>query len=123
MVHIPYKGQGLIVPIVLSGQVPVTFIQMPTIRAHIKSGELLSLAVISGERSKAMPDLPTIAEAAGLPGFKVNTWFGIVAPVGTPNGVISRLNVEIGKIMRMKDVIARLVPQGADPATGIKRCR
>ncbi len=118
MVHVPYKGQGLVIPVVLSGQVPVTFIQMPTVRSFITRGDLRALAVTSGVRSKAMPDLPTIAEAAELPDFSVNTWFGVVAPAGTPSGVVSRLNSEIGKIMRMPDVRERLVPEGAEPATG-----
>ena len=118
MVHVPYKGQGMVLPAVLSGQVPVTIIQMPTVRALLAQGKLRALAVVSGERSKAMPDLPTIAEAAGLPEFNVNTWFGVVAPAGTPIRIVSRLNSEIGKIMRMPDVRDMLVPRGAEPATG-----
>ena len=118
MVHVPYKGQAMVLPAVLSGQVPVTFIQLPTVRALIAQGKLRALAVIGGARSPAMPDLPTIAEAAGLPGFKINTWFGIVAPAGTPSRIVSRLNLEIGNIMRMPDVRERLAPEGAEPATG-----
>ena len=118
MVHVPYKGQAMVLPAVLSGQVPVTFIQLPTVRSLIAQGKLRALAVIGGARSPAMPDLPTIAEAAGLPGFKVNTWFGVVAPAGTPSRIVSRLNGEIGKIMHMPDVRELLVTQGAEPATG-----
>jgi tripartite-type tricarboxylate transporter receptor subunit TctC len=101
----------------LAGQVSVMFAQMPIVRPHILSGKLRALAVASEVRSQAMPDLPTVAEA-GFPGFKVDVWFGVVAPAGTPSGIVSRLSSEIGKIMRMPDVRERLVPEGAEPAAG-----
>ena len=118
MLHIPYKGPASAVTGLLAGQVSLMFAQVPTVRAIIARGELRALAVARGVRSQALPDVPTIAEAGGLPDFKFDTWFGIVAPAGTPGGIVSRLNSEIGKIMRMPDVRDMLVPRGAEPATG-----
>lgn len=116
MIHVPYKGVGPAVVGLLSGQVSLMFAQMPIVRPHIQSGKLRALAVASGTPSQAMPELPTMAQA-GFPGFKVDVWFGIVAPAGTPGAIVSRLNGEIRKIMQMPDVVRRLVPEGAEPAT------
>lgn len=116
MVHVPYKGTAAVVTAVLSGEVQVAFAQMATVRPQFLSGKLRVLAVASGVRAQAMPDLPTVAEA-GLPGFKADVWFGVVAPAGTPSAIVSRLNSEIGKIMRMPDVREQLLPQGIEPMT------
>ena len=116
MLHVPYKGTVAAVTAVLSGEVQVAFAQMSNVRPFILSGKLRALAVASGMRSQVMPDLPTVAEAA-LPGFKVEVWFGVVAPVGTPSAIVSRLNTEIGKIMSMPDVRKQLAPLGAEPVT------
>ncbi len=116
MVHVPYKGTAAVVTAVLTGEVQVAFAQMSTARPQSLSGKLRILAVASEARAQAMPDLPTVAEA-GLPGFKADVWFGVVAPAGTPSAIVSRLNSEIGKIMRMPDVQARLLPQGIEPMT------
>ncbi len=116
MVHVPYKGTAAVVTAVHTGEVKVAFAQMSTARPQQLSGKLRILAVASGVRAQAMPDLPTVAEA-GLPGFKADVWFGVVAPAGTPSEIVSRLNSEIGKIMRMPDVRERLLPQGIEPMT------
>ena len=116
MVHVPYKGTAAVVTAVLTGEVQVAFAQMSTARPQFLSGKLRILGVASGARAQAMPDLPTVAEA-GLPGFKADVWFGVVAPAGTPGAIVSRLNSEIGKIMRMPDVRAQLLPQGIEPMT------
>lgn len=116
MVHVPYKGTAAVVTAVLTGDVQVAFAQMATVRPQLSSGKLRVLAVASGARAQAMPDLPTVAEA-GLPGFKADVWFGVVAPAGTPGAIVSRLNSEIGKIMRMPDVREQLLPQGIEPMT------
>lgn len=116
MVHIPYRGVGPGVTALLAGEVSLTFAQLPIVRPHVESGRLLALAVTSPVRSKVMPDLPTVAES--LPGYKKpDAWFGIIAPAGTPKGIISRLNSEIRKIMRMPDVSGWLLTIGAEPAT------
>ncbi|TAK87716.1 MAG: tripartite tricarboxylate transporter substrate binding protein [Betaproteobacteria bacterium] len=116
MVHVPYKGTAAVVTAVLTGDVQVAFAQMSTARPQHAAGKLRVLAVASGTRSQAMPELPTVAEA-GLPGFKAEVWFGVVAPAGTPGGIISRLSSEMGRIMRMPDVQKQLLPQGIEPMT------
>ena len=116
MVHVPYKGTAAVVTAVLTGEVKLAFAQMSTARPQSLSGKLRILAVASEARAQAMPDLPTVAEA-GLPGFKADVWFGVVAPAGTPSAIVSRLNSEIGNIMRMPDVRAQLLPQGIEPMT------
>ena len=116
VVHIPYKGVGPGVTALLAGEVSLMFAQMPIVRPYLASGRLRALAVTSSVRSQVMPDLPTVAEA-GVPGFKIEPWFGIIAPAGTPKEIISRLNNEIQTIMRMPDVRERLVTGGIVPAT------
>lgn len=117
MVHVPYKGTAAVVTAVLTGEVQVAFAQMSTVRPQFLAGKLRVLAVASGARSKGMPELPTVAEA-GFPGFKADVWFGVVAPAGTPGGIVARLNSEMGKIMHMPDVQKQLLPQGIEPMTG-----
>ncbi len=116
MVHVPYKGTAAVVTAVLTGEVKVAFAQMSTARPQSLSGKLRILAVASEARAQAMPDLPTVAEA-GLPGFKADVWFGVVAPAGTPSAIVSRMSNEIGKIMRMPEVQAQFLPQGIEPMT------
>jgi len=117
IVHVPYKGVAAAVTALLAGEVQATFAQMSTARPQFLAGKLRPLAVSSSARSRAMPDLPTVAEA-GLPGFKADVWFGVVAPAGTPGAIVSRLNNEIGQILRATDVQQQLLPQGIEPATG-----
>lgn len=117
MLHVPYKGTAAVVSAVLAGEVQVAFAQMSTVRPHALSGKLRVLANASGVRSQAMPDVPTVAEA-GLPGYKADVWFGLVAPAGTPGAIVSRLNREIGSILNMPDVRAQLLSQGIEPRPG-----
>lgn len=117
ILHVPYKGVAAAVTGLLAGEVQVEFAQMSTARAQFQAGKLRALAVSSSARSRAMPDLPTVAEA-GLPGFKADVWFGIVAPAGTPAAIVARLNGEIGQIMRAAEVQQQLLPQGIEPAPG-----
>lgn len=117
MLHVPYKGTAAVVSAVLAGEVQVAFAQMSTVRPHALSGKLRVLANASGVRAQAMPDVPTVAEA-GLPGYKADVWFGLVAPAGTPGAIVSRLNREIGSILNMPDVRAQLLSQGIEPRPG-----
>lgn len=117
MLHVPYKGTAAVVSAVLAGEVQVAFAQMSTVRPHALSGKLRVLANASGVRAQAMPDVPTVAEA-GLPGYKADVWFGLVAPAGTPGAIVSRLNREIGNILNMPDVRAQLLNQGIEPRPG-----
>ena len=91
IVHVPYKGSAPAVTDLIGGQVDVMFDNVPNVLQHVKAGKLRALAVSSRERSPFTPDLPTVAEA-GLPGFDVSVWFGVVAPSGTPKAVVSQLN-------------------------------
>ncbi|HEY6864495.1 MAG TPA: tripartite tricarboxylate transporter substrate binding protein [Burkholderiales bacterium] len=114
MVHVPYKGTGPGVIDVLAGQVKVMTPNVLTALPHIKSGKLRALAVTSGKRSDALPDVPTIAEA-GVPGYESVQWYGVLAPAGTPREIVQRLYTEIAKSLRAGDVRERLAADGAEP--------
>jgi len=116
LVHIPYKGVNLAMNDVLSGRVQLVFIGIPAAVPHIKAGRLRALALVAPQRSSVLPDVPTVAEA-GLPKFEVTTWYGILAPAGTPRPVIDRLNGELGKIMRSSELKERLEALATDPLT------
>ena len=115
LVHVPYKGIAPASTDLLSGQVPVMFLQMALARPHVMAGRLRALAVAGSRRSEALPDVATVAEA-GLPGFEVNPWFGVVAPAGTPADIVAKLSSEVGRIMRLPDVKERIATQGGEPA-------
>jgi tripartite-type tricarboxylate transporter receptor subunit TctC len=115
MVQVQYKGAGLAVVGLLSGEVAVMFPTTPTVMPYFKSQRLHPLGVTTARRTPALPQVPTISEA-GLPGYESTQWFGILAPAGTPRPIIDRLNQEIGKIMQsLKD---RLTSDGMDVVTG-----
>jgi tripartite-type tricarboxylate transporter receptor subunit TctC len=116
LVHIPYKGVNLAMQDVLSGQIHLVVIGIPAAAPHIRAGRLRALAVITPQRMAALPDVPTVAEA-GLKNFEVTTWYGVLAPAGTPPPVIARLNGELVKIMHAPDVKERLGATGTDPRT------
>jgi tripartite-type tricarboxylate transporter receptor subunit TctC len=97
--HVPYKGAAPAITDLLGGQVQVLFTSVASVSGHIASGSLRPLAVTSAERSKAFPDLPTIAEA-GVPGYVADAWYGLYAPAGTPPDVIDRLNKSVGKAIQ-----------------------
>ena len=107
MVHIPYKGGGQAVVDVMAGQVQLYFSSMLGALPHVKSGKLRALGVTSAKRSRATPDLPTIAES-GFPGYEAVNWLGLLAPARTPAAIIARLNGEIVKIFSQPDVEERL---------------
>ena len=115
MVHIPYKGGAPAATDVAAGQVPVGFGPIPSLLPHIASGRLRGLAVTALQRSPLMPDTPTVSEA-GLPGFEMSPWFGVLAPAGTPQEVIAKLNAELVRILRAPDVASQLAAQGVDAA-------
>ncbi|HTG97264.1 MAG TPA: tripartite tricarboxylate transporter substrate binding protein, partial [Burkholderiales bacterium] len=116
LVHIPYKGVNLAMQDVLSGNVHLVFIGIPAAAPHIKAGRLRALAVVAPHRSPALPEVPTAAEA-GLPDFEVTTWYGILAPAGTPRNVITRVNGELVKIMHAPELKEKLAATGTDPLT------
>ena len=114
IVHIPYKGTPPAVTDLIAGQVSMMFANTLSVLPYVNSGRLRALAISSAKRSAAAPALPTIAET-GMPGFEASTWFGMLAPTGTPKDIVVRLNSEIRKIVQTKNVHAALIAQGADP--------
>ncbi len=112
LTHIAYKGGGPALTDVLGGQVPVAMLAMSTIVPHVKSGKLRLLAVLEAQRSKAMPDTPTIAET-GYPGYAVpDTWLGLLGPANLPAPIIAQLNAAVLKAVGYTDVRARLETAG-----------
>jgi len=116
LVHVPYKGVNLAMQDVLSGRVQLVFIGIPAALPHLKAGRLRALAIVAPQRSPALPDVPTVAEA-GLKDFEVTTWYGVLAPAGTPRPIVSRLNAELVKVMQALEVKERLAGMATDPHT------
>lgn len=112
--HIPYKGSGPLVTDLIGGQVTMSFDTVTPVLPHIKAGKLKALAVTTGKRSSALPDVPTLAES-GLKGFDIGTWFGVLAPVATPKDIVARLNAEAVKIIQSPDFRKRMDEIGAEP--------
>jgi tripartite-type tricarboxylate transporter receptor subunit TctC len=117
LVHVPYKGVNLAMQDVLAGNVQLVFIGIPAAAPHIRAGKLRALAVVAPQRSSALPDVPTAAEA-GLPGFEVTTWYGVLAPAGTPRAIVERLNTELGRIMLAPEMQPRLADMATEPRAG-----
>lgn len=107
LIHVPYKGGGPSVIALVGGEVSVGFATMPSVISHVKAGKLRGLAVTTAQRSPTTPDLPTVSEA-GVPGYEMGSWYGLLAPAGTPREVVMRLNVEMAKILKLPDVKQRL---------------
>ena len=116
LVHVPYKGVNLAMQDVLAGNVHLVFIGIPAAAPHIKAARLRALAVVAPQRSSALPEVPTVAEA-GLRDFEVTTWYGVLAPAGTPRPVVTRLNSELVKIMHSPELKERLAATGTEPLT------
>lgn len=114
LLHVPYKGSGPLVTDLLGGQISMSFDTITPVLPHIKAGKLKALAITTNKRSPALPDVPTLDES-GLKGFNLGTWFGVMAPVGTPREVITRLNTELVKIIRSPDFKKRMDDIGAEP--------
>jgi tripartite-type tricarboxylate transporter receptor subunit TctC len=114
LTHVPYKGSGPGLTDLSAGRLAVAFSTALSVVPFVKSGRLRAIAVTSGKRSSFMPELPTVAES-GLPGYEASTWYGVIAPAGTPRAVVTRLNAEIVKALALPEVGDRLVAQGIDP--------
>lgn len=113
LVHVPYKGAGSTLGL-LRGDTSLQFSNLMTVGALVKTGKVRVLAVCGSKRSAAMPEVPTIAEA-GVPGYKVVQWYGVLAPAGTPMPIVSKLNAEIVRILSKPDVMRRLENLGTEP--------
>ena len=118
MLHLPYRGSGPALVDLIAGNVDLMFDNLPSALPHIKSGRLKALAVTSGQRSGVLPDVPTVAEAGGalLKNFEASSWFGLLAPAGTPVDIVNRIQQEAAKAMAQPAVKERLLSQGAIPS-------
>ena len=115
MVHVPYKGAAPATQALLAGDTQLMFDNLANAMAQVKAGKLRALAVTTAQRSRLAPELPTMAEA-GVPGFDISTWFGLLAPAGTPPDVIARWNADVTRILNSPDMRERLLAQGAEAA-------
>ena len=113
MAHVPYKGAGPVMPDLIGGHIPMFFSGMPPAMPHVRAGKLKALAVTTTKRSPAAPEVPTMGEA-GVPGFDISNWFAYFVPANTPAEVITRLNSEINRGIRLQDVKNKLANVGAE---------
>ena len=115
MVHVPYKGLAPALIDLIGGQIQVVFADVGLVKGHIAGGKLKGLAVTSAARSGAMPELPTVAET-GVPGYAAGTWYGILAPAGTPANIVSRVSTDTRKALALADIKAAFAAQGIETA-------
>jgi tripartite-type tricarboxylate transporter receptor subunit TctC len=115
MTHVPYKGAAPAMNDLIGGQIQLMFDNLASSLAQVRAGRVKALAVTTARRSALAPELPTIAES-GLPGFDINTWFGIFVPAGTPREVVERLHAEFARALAAPDVRERMIALGAEPA-------
>ena len=117
MMHVPYKGTAPSITDQIGGQVQVSFLPIPGVLQHIRSGKLHALAVTGSRRFTTLPDLPTVAES-GLPGYDVQQWWGIVAPKGTSREILKKINFDVAHILKSQGLRAQLAAIGAEPGSG-----
>ena len=112
--HVPYKGVGPALTDLVAGHVSTCFCTLPTTLPHARSGRLRALAVTTAKRTAAAPEIPTVAEA-GVAGYEMSQWYGVLAPAGTSSAVLERLSTEINRTLAAPDMKSRLLATGADP--------
>jgi tripartite-type tricarboxylate transporter receptor subunit TctC len=115
MVHIPYKGTGAAIADLVGGHVPLCFCTLPSVFPQTKQGRLRAIAVTTARRTPAAPDVPTVAEA-GVAGYEMSQWYGLLAPAGTPSAVVDRLNADIAKALKHPELRSRFQADGAEPS-------
>jgi tripartite-type tricarboxylate transporter receptor subunit TctC len=115
IVHIAYKGGGPAMTDLIAGQVQLQFSSIPTVLAHVKAGRVKMLAIGSAKRSRALPDVPTIAES-GVPGYEYTTWYGVFGPKGMQKPLVAQLNGAVATALASPEVSQRLMSQGAEPS-------
>lgn len=116
MTHIPYRGSGPALLDMVGGNVDVMFDNLPSAMPQIKGGKLKAFAVTSAQRSAALPDLPTVEEAGKLKGFEASSWFGLLAPAGTPPDIVNRIQQEVAKSLNTPAIKEKMLAQGAIPS-------
>lgn len=116
IVHVPYKGGPAALTDTLAGYVPLYFAGIAITIPHVNSGRLRALAVLTLKRSPLMPDVPTMAEGANLPGYEVASMIAMLAPAGTPKAVIHRLNADVARVLQVRDAREKLAAMGLDMA-------
>ncbi len=116
MTHIPYRGSGPALLDLIGGNVDVMFDNLPSSLPQIKAGKLKAFAVTSAQRSAALPDAPTLEEAGKLKGFDASSWFGLLAPAGTPPEIVSRIQQEVAKSLGTAAINEKMLGQGAIPS-------
>ncbi len=114
LVHVPYKGAAGALTDTISGQIQMTFTSLPSVAGHIRGDRLRALAVTGSKRSATFPSLPTFAEV-GISGLEFSPWFGLLAPAGTPQTIVRKMNADIGELLRDKDVLEKFAALGAEP--------
>jgi tripartite-type tricarboxylate transporter receptor subunit TctC len=117
IVHIPYKGAGPAMTALLSGEAQIMMATAPVALAQMKANRVRALGVSSRQRTALAPALPTIGEG-GFPGVETDTWYGMIAPAGTPNAIVMRINSDIARVLKQPEVRALFEQQGAEPDTG-----
>ena len=118
LTHVPYKSVGQTTADLISGQVSLWFPTIPGALPHIKGGRMRALAVAGVRRSPALPDVPTVAEAASLSGFDATTWYAVLTPAGTPAAIVAKLHAAFLRVLRSPDVQERLAVQGVESIGG-----
>jgi tripartite-type tricarboxylate transporter receptor subunit TctC len=114
LMHIPYKGTAPAATALLAGDVSLAFSSIPTVLPHVRAGKLRAIAVGDAARVPSLPEYPTIAES-GVPGYEAFSWAGIIAPAGTPQEVVKRVNAELGGILNQKAIVEQLAAEGTIP--------
>ncbi len=114
MVHVPYKGGAPMLIDLMGGQIPIAFDNLPSAMTYILAGKVRALAVTTAVRWPGAPDIPTMAEA-GVPGYEVSAWFGLLAPAGTPRAIIDELNRNVVAVLKMPEIEKLFFEQGAEP--------
>jgi len=115
LLHVPYKGTGQAVTDLLAGHVDLMFAPAQTVMSYVQAGKLKALAVTGSQRSETLPSLPTVAES-GLPGYEAVGWFGLLVPAATPKATVSKLSVDVNRVLREREVRDRMLALGSDPA-------
>jgi len=116
LVHLPYQGVGPAMKDLLGGRLQLMLAQVPSALPQIKAGKLRPLGVASSAPLAALPEVPTIAAAAGLPGYEAVSWYALMAPAGTPHEVISKIHTDVAKVLQFPEVRERLAGMGAEPS-------